>query len=300
MHTPDGFLTSWVCYALLTLIVLPLLLALNNLRKNFTPAIGNKIATVAAVIFIAQMLNFPIASGTSGHLIGAAFAVLVLGTEGAVIALATVLLVQAIVFGDGGMLVLGANIFNMGIVAVYAAAFAVKRFRSNNQFIKTMVVSWISVLAASISCTILLAVSGTVALIPALIAMVSVHAIIGIGEGLLTYVLAATTDWKNFLPKKSIAIIGIGFLALAVLLPLASADPDGLEAVSLRLGFFNKAMTLYSAPVEYTLVGGIGGSLAVFVVTYSILHLIKILGDNYGQKTQNLQEIKADEETKKD
>ncbi|NYZ74034.1 energy-coupling factor ABC transporter permease, partial [Candidatus Micrarchaeota archaeon] len=121
MHTPDGFLTSWICVVMLLLSLLPLLLALRNLRQSMTREKTLKYAMLAVVIFAAQMLNFPVAGGTSGHFVGAALAVMLFGVDAAVLIMSSVLIVQALAFGDGGMLTLGANIWNMAIVGGYAA-----------------------------------------------------------------------------------------------------------------------------------------------------------------------------------
>ncbi|MFZ5500563.1 MAG: energy-coupling factor ABC transporter permease, partial [Candidatus Micrarchaeota archaeon] len=97
MHTPDGFITGWICFLLLSLSALPVILALRNLGRSMTRQKALTLGVVAAVIFMAQMLNFPIGSGTSGHLLGGALALIVLGVDGAVVVMATVLLVQALV-----------------------------------------------------------------------------------------------------------------------------------------------------------------------------------------------------------
>jgi len=253
MHTPDGFLTGWVCVLMMLLSTIPIALAVRSLRKGLLKA--HSIAAVAAIIFLAQMINFPIAGGTSGHLIGAVFALVILGVEGAVIAMAAVLLLQAVVFGDGGMLSLGANIFNMGILSVYSANFVMQRLEAERH-LKIFLASWTAVVAASAAASVQLALSGTIALGVVLPAMLVTHSVIGIAEGLLTVLMVAVAanSLKNPSLRLSLGISGASFLIIAALLPFASEAPDGLERIAINLGFFAKQFTLYSAPLaDYAL-----------------------------------------------
>jgi len=147
---------------------------------------------LAAFIFAAQMLNFPVAGGTSGHLIGAALAAILLGPWAAVLIMSCVLIAQSLIFQDGGLLALGANIFNMGIVASFSGYYLYRLFvlmlgkNRKSQLISSFIGAWGSVFLASIVCAIELAVSGTSPIQVALPAMAGIHALIGIGEGLIT------------------------------------------------------------------------------------------------------------------
>ena len=160
---------------------------------------------LAAFIFAAQMLNFPVAGGTSGHLIGAALAAILLGPWAAVLIMSCVLLAQSLIFQDGGLLALGANIFNMGIIAsfsgyyLYRLAIALLGEGRKGRMISGFIGAWGSVFLASIVCAIELAVSGASPMAVVLPAMAVFHALIGIGEGLITgaalsMVLATRTD----------------------------------------------------------------------------------------------------------
>jgi cobalt/nickel transport system permease protein len=275
MHTPDGLLTSWICIVMALASALPLLLAIRNLRREMTKDKAIKLASVAAIIFAAQMLNFPIGGGTSGHLIGAAFAFVALGLDGALVAMAAVLALQAVVFGDGGMLALGANIFNMGIVAVYAARFAHGRLGAFGA-------SWAGVFAASLSCAGLLVLAG--APLSAFPAMGITHAVIGIGEGMITLLLLNLFWHRSVSLSKGVAYasIAVSVMGLAMLLPFASEAPDGLEKIAMDFGFYGDAITLYEAPVpDYSfmpealgpylsaLAAGAIGTMAVFALAYS-------------------------------
>lgn len=251
MHTPDGFITGPLCVILMLLAAAPIVLALRNLRRTFTRQKANMIALVAAVVFLAQMLNFPIAGGTSGHLIGAAFALLVLGVDAAVIAMALVLVVQTFVFGDGGALALGANVFNMAVVGVYAADFTYRRMPVGGN-LRVFATAAVSVVAASAVCALELAASGTAPFWAVLQAMVSTHLLIGLGEGILTVALAGVfcSRLENLSLRTALAMGSLSFLALALTLPFASGSPDGLERVAINLGFFGNAIELYSAPLQ--------------------------------------------------
>ncbi|MDI6822292.1 MAG: energy-coupling factor ABC transporter permease [Actinomycetota bacterium] len=142
------------------------------------------------------MLNFPVVGGTSGHFLGAVFAAILLGPWMSCLTMAMVLFVQCLIFQDGGLTALGANIFNMGIIGGilgYYIYFGLKYLIKGEvgTFTATFLAAWASVVLASAACAIELAISGTSPLYVALPAMVSIHALIGIGEGLITTVAIA-------------------------------------------------------------------------------------------------------------
>ena len=192
MHIPDGFLNVGTVATTFAVsaggVGNAVRVANKKLGERHVPLMG----ILAAFIFAAQMLNFPVAGGTSGHLIGAALAAILLGPWAAVLIMSCVLIAQCLIFQDGGLLALGANIFNMGIVAsfssyyLYRLGISVLGTGRRGQLISGFVGAWGSVFLASIVCAIELAVSGTSPIQVALPAMASVHALIGIGEGLIT------------------------------------------------------------------------------------------------------------------
>lgn len=188
MHIPDGFLTSevWVPAAVVSAGALAVSLKKSGklLYDKSIPQIG----IISAFIFAAQMINFPIAGGTSGHLIGAALAVALLGPWLASVCLSLVLIIQCLLFQDGGVTALGANIFNMAFVGVFSAYFVQKLFSLNPKLKKTGIVisSWFSVVAASAVCSLELGFSNLAPVNIVLSAMLIVHAIIGIGESVIT------------------------------------------------------------------------------------------------------------------
>ena len=147
---------------------------------------------LAAFIFAAQMLNFPVAGGTSGHFVGAALAAILLGPWSTVLILSSVLVVQSLIFQDGGLLALGANITNMGIIAgfgsyyIYKGIDAYLRHGKVGTLVGGGLGAWFSVVLASLACAAELAISGTSPWAIAIPAMGGVHMLIGVGEGLIT------------------------------------------------------------------------------------------------------------------
>jgi len=190
MHIPDGFLSTKTWGALDIISVLALSLAIfktkNKIEDKKIPLAG----VTAAFIFAAQMLNFPVLPGTSGHFMGGALSAILLGPWTGFLVMASVLIVQCFLFQDGGLLALGANIFNMGIIGSAGGYYIYVIFKKvlSGKYEKAAVFisGWLSIILASAACAIELSISGIVPLIPSIIGMGSIHAAIGIGEGLIT------------------------------------------------------------------------------------------------------------------
>jgi cobalt/nickel transport system permease protein len=173
----------------------------RELDERRVPLLG----VTAAFVFAAQMLNFPVAGGTSGHFLGAAPAAILLGPWLAGLVLSVVLIAQAFVFADGGITALGANVLNMGVIGallvggLMLAARAVLP-RSRGVLLGVSAAgAWLAVMAGATAAALELAISGTVPLGTVLPAMLGVHALIGIGEGVITAaavsaVLASRSD----------------------------------------------------------------------------------------------------------
>ncbi|MCX7754772.1 MAG: PDGLE domain-containing protein [Anaerolineales bacterium] len=269
LHIPDGFLnlvTSLVFWALTGLFVG---IALGRTNK----ALGEKqvplMGIMAAFIFAAQMLNFPVAGGTSGHFLGGALAAIVLGPWAGILVMTAVIAVQALLFQDGGLLVMGANIFNMGVLTAIIG-FGLYRIvsASANKTLKLAaagVAAWLSTVAAALLTALQLWLSGTSRLEIVLPAMLGVHLLIGIGEALITVAALAflMQTRPDLLEAENVAakggtgwvIAGILVSLVAVLLsPLASADPDGLERVAEDLGFLDTGLDApYQILPDYTI-----------------------------------------------
>jgi cobalt/nickel transport system permease protein len=173
-----------------TLIVLAYAVRETNrtLDERAVPLMG----VMAAFIFAAQMFNFQVVGGTSGHLLGGVLAAVLLGPWAATLVMASVVAVQALVFQDGGLVVLGANIFNMGVIgtlggyAVYRVLCGLLGGEERARIPAAGIAAWLAVVAGATAIAVELALSGTTVLVIALPTMVGIHVLIGIGEALIT------------------------------------------------------------------------------------------------------------------
>ncbi|WP_257628994.1 energy-coupling factor ABC transporter permease [Haloplanus salinarum] len=188
MHTPDGFLHPWMAGAFLLIAGAVLAVAAMRARDSLTEYRIQLFAVVAAAVFAGQMLNWPIPGGTSAHFVGGAFAAIVLGPHLGALAVALVVAVQALVFGDGGALALGANIWNMAIVQAYVGYAVYVTLADRNELLAIVASGWIGITAAAASAGLQLGVSPgfTGEFIAVVAIMTGGHFILGIGEGVLT------------------------------------------------------------------------------------------------------------------
>lgn len=191
MHIPDGFLAAntWLPAWLFSIGGIGYCLKKTKqlLNDKIVPLMG----VISAFIFAAQMLNFPVAGGTSGHLLGGVLAAVLVGPYAGAVVITIVLIVQCLIFQDGGLVALGANIFNMAIVGAmggYVIYNFVRKVVGDNKGIMAGagIAAWLSVVVASCACAIELAVSGTSPLKIVLPAMAGVHMLIGVGEAAIT------------------------------------------------------------------------------------------------------------------
>lgn len=205
MHIPDGFLSTGVAATSYGISAVTGVLAIRNAKKKFSEKLIPLAGVTAAFIFAAQMINFPIGFGTSGHFLGALLACILLGPSMGFWIMALVLIVQALLFADGGITALGANVLNMGLIGgvvcyyIYTAVVKLLPKNKGSLFVVTFIVSWFAVVLASAVCSLELAISGTIPFNLVFPSMVGFHALIGVGEGLvtasvITYVLAARPD----------------------------------------------------------------------------------------------------------
>lgn len=292
MHIPDGFLDAKTAGATAGLSAIGVGMALRRVKRELPPRKVPLLGLAAAFLFAAQMVNFPVAGGTSGHLIGGALIAALLGPSAAVVVVTTVLIVQCFLFADGGILALGANIFNMailGCVGGYLVLRAVKYALpgARGQVTAVAFASWCSVVFAAIGCAGQLAWSGTVDWRAAFPAMTVTHMVIGLGEGMISalvflavqrtrpdMIVDAAPDThrgKELLVLGLLAVLGIALFVA----PFACPWPDGLESVAAKLGFEHKAVSQTAPMADYqihgvhwavgatALAGGIG-SIAVF------------------------------------
>jgi cobalt/nickel transport system permease protein len=197
MHIPDGFLdtaTSVVTWAASAgSVAYAVRRVSRELDERQVPLMG----VSAAFIFAAQMLNFTVVGGTSGHLLGGALAAILLGPWAGMLVITSVLAIQALLFQDGGLLALGANVFNMAVIGVllgWAVYTGVRRLFGKKTWSTAaggFAAAWLSVVVASLAAAIELALSGASPWGVVLPSMIGVHALIGIGEGLITVAVLA-------------------------------------------------------------------------------------------------------------
>ena len=258
MHVPDGFMNVTMSAATGVISFGTLWAYIRSAKDLIADKFIALTGMMSALIFVLQMINFPVAAGTSGHLLGGALAVIVLGPRLGLICLSVVVIIQSLLFADGGLSALGINVLNMAIVTSATSWFIVKywiKFIGKN---KTSIVT-VSVLAgilsvvfSSIAFTIQYAIGGTIS-IPVgtvLIAMVSTHLIIGLGEGIITaliitllmrvrpdLVYAYDRSDENTTKVSFYGLFIILILLLSLVTPFASSSPDGLESVAEEFGF---------------------------------------------------------------
>jgi cobalt/nickel transport system permease protein len=305
MHIPDGFLSVPVAIIFWLIAILMVGYALKRVHVDLGERQVPIMGVLAAAIFAGQMLNFAVAGGTSGHLIGAALATIILGPWAATLVLTCVITVQALIFQDGGLLVLGANIFNMSIVGVAVAYMTFRTIRRVvgdhpwSLFAGGFLAAWASVEIAALGTALELSLSGTSPANIAFPAMGGIHALIGVGEGLITVgALALLRVSRSDLlkinqtapPRGNVFwVIGLALaLLLAIASPLASKHPDGLISVASHYGFISNAQNPIFNVIPHYLFPGVGnktlatilaavlGTLVVFtvalVVAYSRHH----------------------------
>ncbi len=197
MHIPDGFLNTGTTVAAWAISAGGLGYAVRKVNRELGERQVPMMGVTAAFIFAAQMLNFTVAGGTSGHLLGGALAAILLGPWPAMLVLTSVLVVQALLFQDGGLLALGANILNMAVIGVlvgWITYMGLRRLLGEKPWatlISGFAAAWLSVVIAALACAVELALSGTSPWQVAVPAMGLVHMLIGIGEGLITAAVLA-------------------------------------------------------------------------------------------------------------
>ncbi|MFL9681224.1 energy-coupling factor ABC transporter permease [Streptomyces sp. KL110A] len=194
MHVPDGFINAPVSAAAGVAAAAAVAVSLRGARKELDEKVAPLAGLVAAFVFAVQMLNFPVAAGTSGHLLGGALAAVLVGPWTGVLCIAVVLLMQGVLFADGGLTALGVNITVMGVVTVVVAHLLFRGLRlvlprtRGGVTAATFVAALVSVPAAAAAFTLIYAIGGTtdVPVGKVLTAMVGVHVLIGIGEAAIT------------------------------------------------------------------------------------------------------------------
>ncbi|MGQ9506744.1 MAG: energy-coupling factor ABC transporter permease [Candidatus Bathycorpusculaceae bacterium] len=197
MHIPDGFLSPIICALMYIISIGFLVWSWRKARATYSSALTPLLAVSSAFVFAAQMINFPIAYGTSGHLVGGTFLSILLGPYAAILSMTIVLLMQALFFADGGLFTFGANVFNMAIIG--GLSFLLIKFLTKNPkrrrllFPSIFVASWLSVVLGALACGLQIGLSpifsevgGIAVTVPA---MLFWHSLIGLGEAAITTTL---------------------------------------------------------------------------------------------------------------
>lgn len=259
MHIPDGFLSTPV-WAALNAVSIPAVGCLarraqSHVHESRIPLLG----VMGAFVFAAQMINFPVGLGTSGHLVGSALLTYVLGPAAAAVVMTAILAVQALVFQDGGILALGANVFNMALIGVLAA-WIPYRFLGAGGWRKAAIFlgGFLSVTAGAALALSQLVLSG-VAMPPRIAGLtLSVFAAAAVLEGIITVAVTGAIEAINpgwiqnaaAAPRKVLGTLAAAAVFLAAVGVLfASAHPDGLERVAGETGIAGRAHKLIVTPL---------------------------------------------------
>ena len=258
MHVPDGFINAQVSVATGVISLGTLWAYIRNAKNLVADKLIALTGMMSALIFVLQMINFPIAAGTSGHLLGGALAVIVLGPSLGIICISIVVVIQSLLFADGGLSALGVNVLNMAIITSLTGWLTItfwKKLFGDSQFTLisgSVIAGLLSVVFSSIAFVMEYAIGGTVSvpLGSVLIAMISTHLFIGLGEGVITaliisLLLRVRSDLVYANTKKnrsnnlstSYGIFIVLILSLTLVTPYASSSPDGLESVASNFGF---------------------------------------------------------------
>lgn len=291
LHIPDGFLSLIIALIFWVITVITVGIAISRTNKSLGEKQVPLMGIMAAFIFAAQMLNFPVAGGTSGHFLGGALTAIVLGPWAGILVMTAVIALQALLFQDGGLLVMGANIFNMGLLTAMIGFGLYRSVLGRGKGLRLAVAgvsAWLAVVASALLAALQLWLSGTSRLEIVVPAMLGVHVLIGLGEAVITVAALSFIEQTrpDFLDKKAVAAkggtgwvySGIAISLLAVLLsPLASADPDGLERVAKDMGFLYLEQTAsYGILPDYTV--PFLGNTALSTIFAGVVGALVVLG----------------------
>ena len=315
MHMPDGYINLATAAGGAAVAAVAIWASLRQTGRRLADRQVPMAGLTAAFIFAAQMLNFPVAAGTSGHLLGGALAAVLLGPWMGALVVTVVVVVQALLFADGGIVALGLNVLNLSLVTalggwvVFRLMMRILPKSTGGAIAATMVAGFLSVIAGSFAFVVEYAIGGQggASLSTVLAAMTGVHSLIGIGEGLISSVAVGAvlavrpdlvTGTAGMRLRRTATVPGgrgittfvlVGLVvALAMVFfvaPLASGDPDGLERVAIDQGFSSSA-TGGGAPLAEYGVRGIGsqrvgtmvaGAVGVAVVFVLGLGVVSVL-----------------------
>ena len=191
MHIPDGFIPLWQCIIYYIILIVALYFASKWARENLDEKRIPLLAVLAAGIFAIMSMNMPIPFGTSGHMVGGALvAIIFCAPEAAILVFTVVLLIQALVFGDGGITVLGANVLNMAIIGGFTGLYTFKALKDKiGIYASAGIGAWLATVLAALACALEMAAAGTFPINVGVPSMVLYHVFIGIIEAVLTVIV---------------------------------------------------------------------------------------------------------------
>ncbi len=296
MHIPDGFLNAPVAAATLVVAGTGLAAALRAERRDPVPVPAGILGSLAAFVFAAQMINVPVAPGTSGHLVGATLVAMIVGPWRATLVMAAVLVIQAALFQDGGLTALGANLIDMGFTGAFVgfavASLVLRAVRGVRGYAAGAVLgAFTATLAGAALTAFWLGVSGLYPLRGILPVLLVSHAAIGVLEAALTAAILVTVlRWRPDLianpgassgPRRpgamALGLLGVAVLVAGLVAPFASSLPDGLEHAALRLGFADRSAPVVSGTLADGLLHGPVGPLASVIAAVTGTILVAVL-----------------------
>lgn len=310
MHIPDGYLSVEVCAVTAAVSAAATGYSIHRMRDSLADRTVPLTGMMASLVFAGQMVNFPVGTGVSGHLMGGVLAATVLGPWAGAVAISLVLVTQWALFSDGGLTALGANILHMAVIGSiggYAIMATVRKWfgqTPRGTIIGAVVAAWFSVMAAAALFCLEFRLSHHTAdfnFRNLFTLMVSVHALIAIGEAIITGLvlgvivrqrpdllyspLPATTHSAG-LVRFLVAGVTLALAVGAFLAPFASSLPDGLDSVASRLSFPEAPSVVPGAFPDYSeiplrswqtlsvSIAGIGGTIVVFVAAVLLGRLL--------------------------
>lgn len=315
MHIPETILPAPTLAATAAVSAATLTYAVVRVRREMGERVAPLLGVLSACVFAIQMLNFPITVGVSGHPLGAALTTAVVGPWGGMVVMAVVLAVQALVFQDGGVLALGANLLNVAVIGCAVAYLVMDEVRRRipgraGLVAGATVAGWLSLFLGAFACAVELATRPDVTLSQVLGPMLLLHAIIGVGEAAVTglavgYLAAMRPDLiyqGRPLPpvQRAGRIVAVGLIValtiVIILAPFASSFPDALEATMARLSLEPSEEGTLPAPMpDYSLavfrnatVGGAVASVIGVVITFALAAALGLRARRWeGQSTHH-------------
>lgn len=302
MHIPDGYLQPPV-WAAADAVAAPAVLYLaRRAQRDFDHHKIPLMGVMGAFIFAAQMINFPVGNGTSGHLVGGALLSYTLGPAAAAIVMTAILATQALVFQDGGLLALGANVLNMAILGV--AAGYLPYFLLRGKRAGVFLGGFLSVLTSALLALGELMISGVAMPQGVVVVSIALFIVSALIEGAISLVVVQSLEriHKGFLQrpggfmgKGSLALAGSAVVMAVVGILVASTHPDGLEQLTIQLGIEKQSKTLLTTPLrDYNLsvtgsgwlnhaLAGLAGLLVVYALCVIAARVIAATRPALGQ-----------------